>query len=186
MAHGCSFVLSDLRDSLMVAHFFCATWAICSRSLICLERSERIGHSCSFDLSEMSKWTNKRWGNERIPSPGLRFGMVWAGWSSIFPKHPFRQVSIILLILFFKSSWWKIASAARKWINSVPPNSSDGLCLLFCLYPSSMNSTVPTTGLQNTDPPTVLYNVHCTVHGLLTRKLRSIDTLGRQLTPQLY
>ena len=50
IAHGCSFVLSDLSDSLKVAHFLWATWAICSRSLI---------------------WfvLNERWANERIPSP---------------------------------------------------------------------------------------------------------------------
>ena len=43
-----------------------------SRSLICLERSEWIAHSRSFDLSEMSEWANEwwaneRWANERIP-----------------------------------------------------------------------------------------------------------------------
>ena len=31
----------------------------------------------------------------------------------------------------FSNHWWKIASAARNWINS-----NDDLCLLFCLYPS--------------------------------------------------
>ena len=61
---NCSFVLSDLSDSLTVAHFLWATWAIRSQPLICLERSERIAHSCSFDLSKMGKWVN-----ERIPSP---------------------------------------------------------------------------------------------------------------------
>ena len=71
MAHGCSFVLSDLSSLLTVAHFLWATWVICSRSLICLERSERIAHSRSFDLSKMSKWANERWANERIPSPGF-------------------------------------------------------------------------------------------------------------------
>ena len=29
-AHGCSFLVSDLSKSLMVAHFWWATWAICS------------------------------------------------------------------------------------------------------------------------------------------------------------
>ena len=42
------------------AHFLWATWANRSRSLICLERSERIAHSCSFDLSEMSEWANSQ------------------------------------------------------------------------------------------------------------------------------
>ena len=42
----------------MVAHFWWATWAIRSLSLICLERFERIAHSRSFDLSDerMSKF----------------------------------------------------------------------------------------------------------------------------------
>ena len=52
------------------------------------------------------------------------FGMVWTGWSSIFAKHPFRQVAVIILILYFKSSWWKIARAARNWINSVPQTAA--------------------------------------------------------------
>ena len=52
IAHGHSFVLSDLSDSLTVAHFLWATWAICSRSLICRERSDQIAHSRSFDLNK--------------------------------------------------------------------------------------------------------------------------------------
>ena len=62
IAHGRSFVLSNLSNSLTVPHFLWATWAIHSQSLIFLELSEQIAHSCSFDLSEMS--------DERIPSPG--------------------------------------------------------------------------------------------------------------------
>ena len=59
-SHGRSFVLSDR--------------AIRSQSLIFLEQSEWIAHSCSFDLSEMSEWANEQWANEqwaneRIPSP---------------------------------------------------------------------------------------------------------------------
>ena len=42
------------------AHLTWATWAIPSRSLICLERSEGIAYSRSFDLSEMSKWANSQ------------------------------------------------------------------------------------------------------------------------------
>ena len=72
IAYGRSFVLSVLRDLLTVAHFLWATWAICSRLLICLERSARIAHSHSFDLREMSEWANERWVNERIPSPAFK------------------------------------------------------------------------------------------------------------------
>ena len=69
IAQGCSFVLSHVSDSLTVAHFLWAAWAIRSQLLICLQRSERIAHSRSFDLSEMSEWVNERWANEQIPSP---------------------------------------------------------------------------------------------------------------------
>ena len=55
-----------------IAHLSWATWGIRSRSLICLERSERIAHSRSFDLSKMSEWANERWANDRIPSPGIQ------------------------------------------------------------------------------------------------------------------
>ena len=61
IAHGRSFVLSDLRDSLTVAHFLWATWVI--------------AHYRSFVLSNLSKsitvahliWA--KWANEQIPSP---------------------------------------------------------------------------------------------------------------------
>ena len=73
IAHGCSFVMSDLSDSLMVALLLWATWAICSQSLICLEWSEQIAYCCSFDFSDLSKWANEQmseWANEWISSPG--------------------------------------------------------------------------------------------------------------------
>ena len=69
IAHGRSFVMSNLSDSLTVAILTWATWAIRSQSLICPERSEQITHSRSFDLSDLSKWANGRWANERIPNP---------------------------------------------------------------------------------------------------------------------
>ena len=85
-----SFIMNDLSESFTMAYLSWATWAICSRSLFDmsdlsdLERSERIAHSCLFDLREMSKWVkerwakewwakerwaNERWANEQIPSP---------------------------------------------------------------------------------------------------------------------
>ena len=69
---------------------------------------------------------------------GLLFGIVWTRWSSIFPKHPFLQVAVILFILFIQIILVENGKWAWNWINFVPPNSSDDLCLLFCLYPSSM------------------------------------------------
>ena len=52
--------------------------------------------------------------------------------------HLFLQIIHVQFFLFFKLSKCKIASEAIKWINSVPPNSSNDLCLLFCIYPSSI------------------------------------------------
>ena len=71
IAHGCSFVMSNLSNSLTVALLTWATWVICSQSLICHEQSEQIAHSHSFDLSDLSKWVNELWANEPIPSPGF-------------------------------------------------------------------------------------------------------------------
>ena len=41
-AHSCSLVMSDLSKLLTFAHMPRAIWAICSRSLICSERFERM------------------------------------------------------------------------------------------------------------------------------------------------
>ena len=54
-------------------------------------------------------------------------GMVSSSWSFTFSKRPFCQVALLLLIIFFKS-WGKELNQFR------PPSSSNGLCLLFCLY----------------------------------------------------
>ena len=58
---------------------------------------------------------------------GWWFGVVWTRWSFIFLKHQFCQGSVLLLILFLKSSWCLICEFR-------PPSSSDDLCLLFCLF----------------------------------------------------
>ena len=61
-------------------HFWWATWANCSHSLICHELPERFAHSRSFVLSKLSElltfahlswgiWANERWANEQIPNP---------------------------------------------------------------------------------------------------------------------
>ena len=61
---------------------------------------------------------------------GRWFGMVRTRWSSIFLKHPLREVAIILFILFFKYLVW-------QGTESIPsPDNSDNLFLRFCLYPS--------------------------------------------------
>ena len=47
-----------------------ATWAICSQLLIGPEQTERIAHSRSLDLSDLSEWANKRCANEQVPNFG--------------------------------------------------------------------------------------------------------------------
>ena len=78
--------MSDLSASRMVAHLSWATWAICSQSLICLERPERFPHSPSFVLNDLSElltvdhliWA--KWANKQIPSPGF-FYSIWPVYS---------------------------------------------------------------------------------------------------------
>ena len=86
---------------------------------------------------------------------GWWFSMVWTGWSSIFSKHPFQKVALILFILFFKIILEENNSKCSKELNKFcPPNSSNDLCLLFCLYPSSMGPLQPA---NNSLWPTVMY-----------------------------
>ena len=64
-----------------------------------------------------------------------------------FSKHPFRQVAIILFILFFKPSWWNIASAARNWIDSFPQTAattfaSSVFILLLCMTSAHLTMTL--------------------------------------------
>ena len=67
--------MSDLSQSLSVAHLSWATWAIHSWSLISSEQPQRFAHNRSFVLSDLSEsltvahliWA--KWANEQIPSP---------------------------------------------------------------------------------------------------------------------
>ena len=52
---NCSFIMSDLSESLTVAHLSWAPWAICSRSLFWYEQPERFAHSRSFVLRDLSE-----------------------------------------------------------------------------------------------------------------------------------
>ena len=65
IAHSHSFVLSILKDSLMVALLSWATWALRSQLLICPERSEWMAHSCSLKLAILSKWAMSEWANSQ-------------------------------------------------------------------------------------------------------------------------
>ena len=51
----CSFIMSDLSESLTVTHLSWATWSICSRLLFWHEWPERFAHSCSFVLRDLSE-----------------------------------------------------------------------------------------------------------------------------------
>ena len=101
IAHGRSFILSDLSESLshsfdlsdlskslMVAYFLWATWAIRSLSLISSELPDRFAHGRSFvlsdlseslirsfDLSEMRKWVMREWAMSKCANsqPWLRW-----------------------------------------------------------------------------------------------------------------
>ena len=66
-------------------------------------------------------WRKLFW--ENMVLGGWWFGVVWTGWSSIFPKHPFRQEAVFNLFLF-KSYWQWSASAACNQINSVAQASA--------------------------------------------------------------
>ena len=59
-AHSCSFLVSDLSELLMVAHFWWATCAIHSQLLFCHEWSEQIAHSCSLKWVILSKRANSQ------------------------------------------------------------------------------------------------------------------------------
>ena len=93
-----SFLVSDLSDSLTIAHFLWAPWANRSRTLIWFKR-------------------NERWANERIPSPGFQWAyrLQTSNWKyisgSISTRHNFytNQLSLqwghTLLFFIFKTAW---------------------------------------------------------------------------------
>ena len=59
-AHGHSFLVSDLMESLLVAHFWWATWAICSHRLFLVSNLSNL--LTSFIKNErMSNWLNNFW-----------------------------------------------------------------------------------------------------------------------------
>ena len=77
----CSFInLSNLSESLTVSLLSWVTWSIRSQLLICPEWSERIAHSRSFDLSNLSEWAMSKWANSQ---PCFRIkrtkGATWKG-----------------------------------------------------------------------------------------------------------
>ena len=112
IAHGHSFVMSDLSNLLTDALLTWATWAIRSQSLFWHERPEWFAHSRSFVLSDLSElltvahliwviWANNQMTDEQMSefptlglaqysrycigdsSVGLRLGSVGIGDSSV-------------------------------------------------------------------------------------------------------
>ena len=52
--------------------------------------------------------------------------------------HLVLQIVLTQISLFFKSSWFKIASAARNWSSFVPQEAATTFAFFFCINPSSM------------------------------------------------
>ena len=80
-----SFIMSDLSESLTVAHLSWATWAICSRLLICLEQPE---HSLTVAHFPWAIWANRsqsfmwfEW-NEQMNDSLTVAHFCWAIWAN--------------------------------------------------------------------------------------------------------
>ena len=110
IAHSHSLFMSDLSDSLMVVLLIWATWSICSQLLICLEQSQQIAYSCSFDLSDLSKWANEWWVNERWANE--RWVNKW--WANEWIPSPDSMVCITPQSL---TLWYD--AHRRVWLRSV-------------------------------------------------------------------
>ena len=82
IAHDRSFPLSDLSDSVTVAHLSWAIWAIHSQLLIWFERNE-----------EMSEWANEGWANEQMRDERM----------SEFPALPCRMKWLLFFLFLFLS-----------------------------------------------------------------------------------
>ena len=80
----CLFFVSNQSESLLVAHFWWATWAITSQLLFCHEKSEQFAHSHSFWVSNMS---------HLLTVPHLSW-LIWAnGSQSLIKMSDFEQMS---------------------------------------------------------------------------------------------
>ena len=101
IANGCSFVMSDLSNSLIVTLLTWATWAIRSQLLICPERSEQIAHSAHliWAIWANEQWANERWANERILRPDFLALRMWFSLAS--PEIKLKK-------------YWNILEGARR------------------------------------------------------------------------
>ena len=90
----------------------------------------------------------------------------WFG-SSIFRASIPQSIAVILFILLFKSSWCKIASAARNWINLSPRQQGRPLPSLLSLSFFYMVPTLSSPGQRSwTRAAWRLYRAHvyCTAY----------------------
>ena len=104
-----------------------------TRDLVALCEEEDVslhGLILSAGLTAMARYHRKM-----INQKGIQRCVMWI---SHFFKASISLSSRILFILLFKSSWCKIASTARNWINSVPQAAATTFGLLFSIYPSPM------------------------------------------------
>ena len=141
--------MSDLSELLTVTYLSWETWAIRSQLLICLERSERIAHSRSFDLSEMSEWAMSKWANSQPwfhgshphvlctvlcwmtiisllynvsgqPSPCSTMTIqLRAVWSSLMAAAVEMQIGLNPSCSVTKCKYSKIYNYNRNWFDSV-------------------------------------------------------------------
>ena len=84
IAHICSFVMSDLSDSLTVAHLSWGTWANRSHFFICPERFE-----------QMSEWAMSKWANSQS----------WSLFDLLIRNINFMSTLQFSMIFFCKINW---------------------------------------------------------------------------------
>ena len=91
-----------------------------------------------------------------------------SSYSSYLPGEilPFLHITLVKFILFFISSWCNsfflhiiilvllIIFFISPWFKFCPSNSSDDLCLLFCINPSSMDQSQASSPVGGSPPPT--------------------------------
>ena len=105
IAHICSFVMSDLSDSLTVAHLSWGTWANRSHFFICPERFE-----------QMSEWAMSKWANSQS----------WSLFDLLIRNINFMSTLQFSMIFFCKNNWkQKILNGLDTFsiIYKIPPLS---------------------------------------------------------------
>ena len=136
-----SFIMSDLSESIMVAHLSWVTWAIRSRSLICLEQPEQFAHGHSFVLSESlivahliwTKWANEWMSDEQMSEWAMS---KWAN------SQPWNMWGIIRIIHVLHCINWRTRKKSTPTITMCFFCPSSILCLFWC-WATCLPSTFP-------------------------------------------